>query len=106
MLASVVVSWLYRVWNKGERDLAESIAPLGQGSDGQAAGFGRGTRTDRTRLWQGFDHEARIARGRGGYRGYFYRLAGSRHPARHRPAPPWPPALHRLPPQTPPDDPP
>ncbi len=52
--------------------------------NGQAAGFGRGARPDRARLRQGLDHEARLARGRGGYRGDLDRLARPRHRARHR----------------------
>src|SRR5947207_645364 len=73
-----------------EENLADCIAPLGQGSDGQAAGIGRGARTNRTRLWQGFDHEARITRGRSRYGGGLDGLARPRHCAWHRWAAAWP----------------
>jgi CheY-like chemotaxis protein len=54
------VARLKRLWNKVAIH-ADGIAPVGQGSDGQAAGFGRGARANRTGFWQGLDYEARIA---------------------------------------------
>src|SRR6266436_2893857 len=69
---------------------SDSIAPIGQGSDGQTASFGRSAGPNRTCLRQGFDHEARIARGRGGDRGDLLRLARSRYRARYRRIAAWP----------------
>ena len=71
------------------RSHADSFAPFGQGNDGQAAGFGRGARANRTRLRQGLDHEARLARSRRGYRGHLDRLVRPRHRARHRRVAAW-----------------
>ncbi len=48
---------------RGVADVSDRFAPSRREQHGQAEGIGRGARSDRARLRQGLDHEARLAPG-------------------------------------------
>src|SRR5260370_20611764 len=79
------IATLQRPWNKESGYVADGFAPVGQGYHGQAEGARRRSRPDRTRVRQGLDHEARLARGGDRDRSHLHGLLGPRPRAEHRP---------------------